>query len=123
MVTSKGGYIAASVDASSERKSNPCVYRIWTPRFGKDNVLKRCIDYGTFYLMALWRLLRLPRQDVIITLTTPPYIAFIAVLHKMLHRRTKLILWNMDCYPEAMEPRDRSRREAPIPVHGRPSSG
>jgi len=107
VVASRGGYVAASADAASERRANlrnPRVYRIWTPRLGKGNVIKRCIDYGTFYGLALWRMLRLPGQDVIISLTTPPYIAYAAVAHRLLHpRRTRLVLWNMDCYPDAAE--------------------
>ena len=35
VVASKGGYVAASGAAASERDSNPRVHRIWTPRLGK----------------------------------------------------------------------------------------
>ena len=45
----------------------------------------------------------LRRQDVVITLTTPPYIAWAGVAHKLIHRKTRLMLWNMDCYPEVAE--------------------
>lgn len=104
IVTSRGGYLPASatVDNASD-SADANVIRLWTPRLGKATVLKRCADYLSFYLGAAWRLMRLPAQDVIVTLTTPPYIAWTAVLHKMLHRRTKLVLWNMDCYPELAE--------------------
>ncbi|HUO08529.1 MAG TPA: glycosyltransferase family 4 protein [Phycisphaerae bacterium] len=102
VVTSQGGYVQAS---RVERKSgaNPRIYRVWTPRLGKKTILKRCIDYASFYLLATWRMLRLPSQDVIISLTTPPYIAWTAVIHRLLHPRTKIVLWNMDCYPDAAE--------------------
>lgn len=104
VVTSRGGYVSASrAAADAERHGNPRVFRVWTPRLGKATVLKRCIDYLSFYLGAAWRLLRLPAQDVVISLTTPPYIAWAAVLHKLLHRRTRVVLWNMDCYPELAE--------------------
>jgi glycosyltransferase involved in cell wall biosynthesis len=104
VVTSRGGYVPASADAAeAERHANPRVHRIWTPRLGKAAVWKRCVDYLSFYLGAAWRLIRLPAQDVIVSLTTPPFIAWAAVLHKMLHPRTKLVLWNMDCYPELAE--------------------
>ncbi len=109
VVTSLGGYVPASVDKQRTARENPCIYRVWTPQLGKGNVIKRCIDYGTFYLSALARILRLPAQDVIISLTTPPYIAWTGVLHKMLHRRTKLVMWNMDCYPELAERSDKLR--------------
>jgi glycosyltransferase involved in cell wall biosynthesis len=104
VVTSRGGYVPASADAAeAERHGNPRVFRVWTPRLGKASLWKRCLDYLSFYLGAAWRLVRLPAQDVIVALTTPPFIAWAAVLHKLLHRRTKLVLWNMDCYPEVAE--------------------
>jgi glycosyltransferase involved in cell wall biosynthesis len=40
---------------------------------------------------------------VIISLTTPPFIAWAAVFHKWLHPSTIILLWNMDCYPEIAE--------------------
>jgi glycosyltransferase involved in cell wall biosynthesis len=82
---------------------NPHVIRVWTPGLGKSSILKRIADYLAFYLGAVWHMLRLPAQDVIISLTTPPYIAWAAVLHRMIHRRTRIVLWNMDCYPDVAE--------------------
>lgn len=108
VVASRGGYVPASAAAArEEREGNPAVYRVWTPRLGKATVLKRCIDYGTFYLLALWRIMTLPKQDVIVSLTTPPYIAWAAALHKALHPGTRVVLWNMDCYPELAERSDK----------------
>ncbi|MFN2147050.1 MAG: glycosyltransferase family 4 protein, partial [Anaerolineales bacterium] len=103
VVTSRGGYVPAEAPERTERQSNPCVLRIWTPRLGKENAFKRVIDYAIFLVGALLRLTALPPQDIIITLTTPPFISLAAVLHKALHRRTKIILWSMDCYPEILE--------------------
>lgn len=105
VIAGKGAYAAkgAHGHASGGGRANPRVLRVWTPGLGKANNLKRVIDYGAFYLFALWKLLTLPRQDVIISLTTPPLIAWAASLHKLLHRKSKLILWNMDCYPDAAE--------------------
>ena len=102
---SYGGYVARSPTsrADSESGGNLRVRRIWTPRFGKGSKLKRVADYACFYFLATWRVLTLRGQDVVVTLTTPPFIACVAVLHKMLHHRTKLVLWNMDCYPEVAE--------------------
>jgi len=102
---SYGGYVANSPTAQREgdATANPRVRRIWTPRFGKASKLKRIADYACFYLLASWRMLTLREQDVVVTLTTPPFVACIALLHKMLHRETKIVMWNMDCYPEVAE--------------------
>ena len=106
VVASRGGYVARTFAAGREkarRPGLPRVYRIWTPRFGKSTVFRRLADYTYFYVGAAYRFAALPRQDVIISLTTPPYIALVGVLHKLLHRKTKLILWNMDAYPDVLE--------------------
>jgi glycosyltransferase involved in cell wall biosynthesis len=108
VITSGGGYVAVGAagptgpeDGTAPR--GPRVRRMWTPQLGKGSIVKRLIDYASFYTMAGWQLLTMRRQDVIVSLTTPPYIALAALLHKMLHRRTKLVLWNMDCYPDVVE--------------------
>ncbi len=105
VVTSRGGYSedARKKAGATERSSAVRVRRIWTPRLGKANLIKRLADYFFFYLGTFWTLATLSRQDIVISLTTPPFIAWAGVLHKVLHRRTKLVLWNMDCYPEAPE--------------------
>ncbi len=103
VVASRGGYIQAAEDRIRDRTENPRVHRLWTPQLGKKTILRRCLDYLAFYVLALVRMVTLPRQDVIITLTTPPFIGLTAVAHKILHPSTKIILWNMDCYPEAAE--------------------
>lgn len=102
VVASRGGYVnvASTEQAAGE---NPRVRRVWTPRLGKKSLPKRLVDYGCFYLGAAWRMVRLRRQDVVIALTTPPYIAWTGVFHRWLHSRTKLVLWNMDCYPDVVE--------------------
>ncbi|MEW6566754.1 MAG: glycosyltransferase family 4 protein [Chloroflexota bacterium] len=103
VVTSPGGYVPESRTTTWEERRNPRVLRIWSPRLGKASPLKRIADYAAFYILAALRLLTLPRQDVIISLTTPPFIALTALLHKALHPSAKVVLWSMDCYPEVLE--------------------
>ncbi|RNC80351.1 MAG: glycosyltransferase WbuB [Phycisphaera sp.] len=105
VITSRGGYSkdAEKKDGAADRTSTVNVRRIWTPQFGKASIAKRLADYFFFYLGTFFTALFMRKQDVIITLTTPPFVGWTAVLHKMLHSKTKVILWNMDCYPEAPE--------------------
>ncbi len=82
------------------------VLRTRVPRSPATSIARRAVQYLAFYFGAWRLLLRLPRQDVIVCLTTPPMIAAIAVAHRRRHRRDgdcKLVLWNMDCYPEILE--------------------
>jgi len=101
MVTSRSGYTGRIEADDSETGVH--VHRIWSTQLGSRSRLSRFIDWSTFYLGALVHMFRLPAQDVIISLTTPPYLAFAAILHRLINPQVKIILWNMDCYPEAIE--------------------
>ncbi len=103
VIASRGGYVKESQDAGSSQDQNLRVRRIWTPQLGKASHLKRLTDYGCFYLGTAWRMLTMRRQDVIVCLTTPPMIAWTGVLHRLFRRKARVVLWNMDCYPEAAE--------------------
>lgn len=83
--------------------AGPRVIRLWTPALGKANTARRLGDYFTFLAGAVARLLFLPRQDVVIALTSPPYVVSAAVAHRLLHPRTKVVLWSHDVYPDAAE--------------------
>jgi colanic acid biosynthesis glycosyl transferase WcaI len=104
IVTGRAGYL--------ERYSPPApvrtgprlrVHRIWTPHLGKSSLWRRLLGYLTFTAGGTLRLITLPPQDVIVAMTTPPLIVVAAILHRVLHRRTRVVLWSMDCYPDAAE--------------------
>jgi colanic acid biosynthesis glycosyl transferase WcaI len=103
VVCGSGTYTPGPGADSVERRSNPALHRIWTPSLGKRSAIRRILDYGTFFVQAAWTLLTLPGQDVVVLMTTPPYIGLTGILHRLIHRRTRLVLWSMDCYPETLE--------------------
>ncbi len=103
VVASRGGYVAAPVVNGEQQTPNLKVHRLWTPRFGKARLIGRLADYLSYYLLAAWTMLWIRRQDVIVSLTTPPFIVMAALLHRLFHRGSRVVLWNMDCYPEAPE--------------------
>ena len=106
IVASRGGYVAPAKGAGSAGEKQDTVRRCTASgllQLGKKASSSRRIDYICFYLFASLRMVRLPAQDVIISLTTPPYIAWTGVFHRLLHPRARLVLWNMDCYPDAAE--------------------
>ncbi len=107
VVTSRGRYVegppAGGCDGHDDRVT---VHRIRAPRRGAVSIASRAAQYLAFYAGAAVRLFRLPRQDAIICLTTPPLIGAVGVLHRWTNPRnlrSKLILWNMDCYPDILE--------------------
>ncbi len=79
------------------------VYRVWTSRFGRANLLGRALDYASFYLAAAWQLWRLARSgDVVIAKTDPPMLSVVAAAMCWL-RGARLVNWLQDIFPEAAE--------------------
>jgi glycosyltransferase involved in cell wall biosynthesis len=77
--------------------------RVPSPRGLASGVGGRALRYACFHAGAAWRLATLPRQDLVVCMTTPPYAAWLGVMHAWLHAPTRVALWNMDCYPEALQ--------------------
>ncbi|MCX5665375.1 MAG: glycosyltransferase, partial [Planctomycetota bacterium] len=75
------------------------IYRVGLQLFGKRGITPRIFDFTLFYLAAAWRCVILPRHDVVICFTTPPFIALVGVLLKWI-KGTRLVYWTMDLYPE-----------------------
>lgn len=103
VVAGSGAYAAVPAAAVPRARDSVRLRRIWTPSLGKRSAPRRVTDYAIFFAQAKWTLLTLPRQDVILLMTTPPYVALTGIAHQGLHPRTRLILWSMDCYPETLE--------------------
>ncbi len=75
------------------------IVRAGQSRFGKAALTARAFDFVSFYLAALWKAIWLPRQDIVVCFTTPPFIAFVGILLRWL-KGTKVVCWTMDLYPD-----------------------
>lgn len=103
VLTGGEGYVAPRSGGPRRDGAGVRVVHLWTPALGKGSIAKRLSDYLSFLAGATARLLVLRRQDVVISLTTPPFVLVAAVAHGLLHRRTRVVLWSMDCYPDVIE--------------------
>jgi colanic acid biosynthesis glycosyl transferase WcaI len=106
VISGTGRYVGAHDEPpprDRERSANPAIARIWTPGLGKDSAPRRLGDYLTFLIGATARLLTMPAQDAIVVLTSPPYALATVVAHRLVHPRTRVILWSHDVYPDAVE--------------------
>jgi colanic acid biosynthesis glycosyl transferase WcaI len=83
----------------SEQRDGVSILRVSYNLFDKRGLLSRTLDYLRFNLAATCRVLTLPRQDVVICLTTPPFVALVGVLAKAF-RKSKFVFWTMDLYPD-----------------------
>ena len=59
----------------------------------------RILSYLSFYLLAFFRALSLPKPDVVVSLTTPPLISLVGSFVKAL-RGSRHFIWEMDVYPD-----------------------
>jgi len=103
VITGRAGYLEGLAHTEPPEHHEVTVRRVWTPDLGKATLVRRLTGYATFLLGSIVRLLRLPRQDVVVSMTTPPLLVVGAVLHKLRHPSTRVVLWSMDCYPDAAE--------------------
>lgn len=75
------------------------VRRVGSSVFGKTGYGARIADFGLFYARAAWRVLTLREPDIVVSFTTPPFIALIGLLARLL-RGSRTVYWVMDLYPD-----------------------
>jgi len=75
------------------------IHRVGSTRFGKGAKWKRALDFASFIASCCFRLVRLPRPDVVVALTSPPLISFIGAWFAKLHG-ARFVYWVMDFNPD-----------------------
>lgn len=75
------------------------IRRVWASRFGKLAKSRRAMDFATFILSCCCRLMLMPRQDVVVALTSPPLISWIAAWFTRI-RGGSFCYWVMDMNPD-----------------------
>jgi colanic acid biosynthesis glycosyl transferase WcaI len=83
----------------SEERNGVRITRIWNSALGKGAKWKRAVDFATWLAAAELALLRQPKPDVVVTLTTPP---LLSVLGARYAKRVgaRLVPWMMDLNPD-----------------------
>ena len=59
------------------------IHRVGRSFFGKGTILQRLFDFGLFFVAALFKALRVRRPDVVLCLTTPPFIVTVVLLLRL----------------------------------------
>jgi colanic acid biosynthesis glycosyl transferase WcaI len=75
------------------------IVRVASTGFGKSARWRRAADFASFMLSCALRLAVLPRFEVVVAMTSPPLISFLAALMVPLKAR-KLLFWCMDLNPD-----------------------
>lgn len=60
----------------------------------------RMASYATFLANAAVAALQVPRPDVVVTLTTPPFTSLLGSLVRRLSKTARHYIWEMDMYPD-----------------------
>ena len=75
------------------------IIRLGSAGLGKDAKWKRALDFASFMILCFLRMLFLPKQDVVVTLTSPPLISFLGAL-LCRFSGSRLVYWVMDFNPD-----------------------
>jgi colanic acid biosynthesis glycosyl transferase WcaI len=85
-------------EVTADKPPPVTIYRVPALPFVRGRI-GRVFSYLSFYVFALLRGLTLPRQDVVVTMTTPPLISLLGTAVKML-RGSRHYSWEQDLYPD-----------------------
>ena len=100
VVTSDRGYDdPATRFKRRERWNGIEIIRIPSVSLGKSSKWRRAFNFGSFMLACSLRLLTLRRFDLVVALTSPPLISFLAALFVRLNG-CRLCFWVMDLNPD-----------------------
>ena len=82
-----------------ETWKNITIIRIPSLSLGKETKLRRALNFGSFLAVCSLRLLTLRRFDVVVALTSPPLISFLASIFVTL-KGGRFCFWVMDLNPD-----------------------
>lgn len=77
------------------------IHRVGRSLFGKAGIIARAIDFGVFHVAAMIKALRVPRPDVVVCFTTPPFISLVGWVLSVV-RGSRNVYWVMDVYPDVL---------------------
>jgi glycosyltransferase involved in cell wall biosynthesis len=84
---------------NQETWSGVKIVRVRSTGFGKSSKWRRAADFGTFMASCAFRLWSLSQFDVVVAMTSPPLISFLATL-AVPGRARSLVFWSMDLNPD-----------------------
>jgi len=102
VISSQRDYENPSIKyADKEIHNSIRIFRISSTGFGKKNKLSRIIDFISFNIALVIKLIYYPSKnlDAIIGLTAPPMVSYIGAKYAKL-KAVKFIYWTMDLQPE-----------------------
>ena len=100
VLTSNSNYLGGKIDLSKNGHFLAAkIIRVNCLSFGRKHVVGRVLDYLSFLVMILGRALFLPRYDIVLALTTPPLVAGVGLVLKIV-KKSKFVCLVEDLYPD-----------------------
>ena len=100
ILAGRASYRSPNVQLSpQERYKGITIRRVQGSHFGRRRLLGRALDYASFYLLAAWTVLRLPRQDCLIVMSDPPLLSILGAVAGLV-KQCKVICWLQDVFPD-----------------------
>jgi len=75
------------------------IFRVRSTGLGKSSKWRRAADFSTFMVSCALRLQLLSQFDVVVAMTSPPLISFVAAL-AIPRKARRLLFWSMDLNPD-----------------------
>lgn len=75
------------------------ILRVSATGLGKRAKWRRAADFATFLLSCCWTLFRLPKQDVVMAMTSPPLVSLLGAWYARI-RGSRFCYWIMDLNPD-----------------------
>ena len=98
-VAGRGRYNGGDSLPRREEYKGIRIERAWATSYGKRTSAGRLADYFSFYVGAIWRMLRVERHDLLLVLTQPPLIGLVGLLLGRL-RGMRVVALVQDIYPD-----------------------
>src|SRR5580658_1477471 len=105
-------YNGAETFPSHEQMEGVEVVRLPASGFGRRGFLGKIVDYASYYgLLCCALISEREKPDVILSLTTPPYVGVLAKIAALWHG-CRHDHWIMDLYPDVMFAHGMARKDA-----------
>lgn len=99
VITSMHSYKGQSKLSNNDKHSDITIHRVSSTNFSRNNNIGRVINYITFTISLLIKLLFFNSYDAILVVSNPPLIPFIAYLNKVIKKKPYFYLVH-DVYPD-----------------------
>jgi colanic acid biosynthesis glycosyl transferase WcaI len=102
VLASRHAYAGGGEYAARETLDGVDVLRLAGFAFGRSSHAGKLADYAAYYARLAVELVRMPEPDLIVALTTPPFVGMLAALAAR-RGKARHMHWVMDQYPDVLQ--------------------